>query len=92
MKIQGDTVTIHHSIQSLELRHDGSMTVTLLAGYDNAGVFTATSSQRFEIDAGLVGSMLDNIPNQGMTRRQDIDTALYTYFIDAGLIAGTIVQ
>lgn len=76
----------------LVLKEDGSASVTIRYGFvGEDGNFTVASSNGFEMSASVVSAILDAEPRLGMTRRDDLSLAIYTYLVENGLVEpGTI--
>lgn len=77
----------------LTLHAGGEATVVVRFGFvaEGSNEFTATTEQTFNISADIVSSILDTAPTAGLTRRDDLSLAIYTYLVTNGLIeAGTI--
>lgn len=92
MPIQYGSYTKQMKLLPLFLAEDGSATCSARFGYvgvDN--VFNAVDAKTFQFDAAVVSSILDTTPTAGLTRRDDLSLAIYTYLVTHGLVeAGTI--
>ena len=72
----------------LTLHATGGATVAVRFGYvGDDGEFNATTEQAFSIDAENVALILDAQPTVGLTRRDDLSLAIYTYLVTNGLVA-----
>lgn len=76
----------------LSLNADGGASVTVRYGYvgeDN--VFMPSTEQQFNFTADVVSEILEALPVDGLSRRDDLSLAIYSYLVTSGLIdAGTI--
>lgn len=55
------------------------------------GIFVGSTEQTFTFDESVVSGILDAQPSAGMSRRDDLSLAIYTYLVTSGLIeAGDI--
>mgnify|MGYP000087163720 CR=1 FL=1 len=71
----------------LTLHADGRATVSVRYGYVGAdGVFTPSTEQAIEVDADGVGQILDAPPVPGLSRRDDLSFAVYSYLVSRSLI------
>lgn len=72
----------------LTLHATGGATVAVRFGYvGEDGEFSPTTEQSFSIDAENVAFILDAEPTAGLTRRDDLSFAIYTYLVSNGLVA-----
>ena len=76
----------------LTLHATGGASVVVRFGFVGAdGEFTPTTEQTFSIDEVNVAMILDVQPRAGLSRRDDLSLAIYTYLVTNGLVAaGTI--
>lgn len=76
----------------LTLNDDGSASVVVRYGFvDETGIFDPVTAQTFNILPADVSTVLDAAPTAGLSRRDDLSFAIYTYLVTSGLIAqGTI--
>lgn len=76
----------------LSLFADGSASVSVRFGYvGEDGVFTPITQQDFLISSAGVTEILEATPTPGLSRRDDLAYAMYTYLVSHGLIeAGEI--
>lgn len=87
MPITYGTFTKQLKLLPLVLQADGGATVTVRYGFvGDDGVFTASTEQQIPIDAASVNSILSEKSMPGMSRRDDLSFAIYTYLVRAGLI------
>ena len=78
----------------LILHADGRATLTLRYFYkdDATGEELPAEERQFEFTAEQVSEILDAPVRQGMSRRDDLNSALYTWLVINGLVKhGTIV-
>ena len=76
----------------LTLHAGGGATVVVRFGFvGESGGFDSTTEQTFNIPESDVALILDTTPVNGLTRRDDLSLAIYTYLVTNGLVeAGTI--
>jgi hypothetical protein len=92
MPITYGTYTKQTKSLPLTLHADGSATVSMRFGFVGADeVFNAIEEKTFSISQADVSEILDAPPIPGITRRNDLSLAIYTYLVTRGLIEpGTI--
>ena len=75
----------------ITLHADGTASVTIRVGYMIDEVFSDVTERHFQIDVASVSGILDNLPVPGLTRRDDLSLAIYTYLVTNGLVEpGTV--
>lgn len=92
MPISYGNYTKQMKLLPLTLAADGGASVWVRFGYvGEDGQFQATTEQQFMFSAETVASILDSDPTPGLSRRDDLSFAIYTYLVNNNLIpAGTI--
>jgi len=76
----------------LVLLEEGGATCTARFGFVGTdGVFTCTEGNTFSFTPEQVSSILDATPIEGLSRRDDLSFAIYSYLVSNGLVdAGSI--
>lgn len=76
----------------LTLHAGGGATVVVRFGYvGEDGIFVGSTEQTFAFDESVASGILDAQPSAGLSRRDDLSLAIYTYLVTSGLIeAGDI--
>lgn len=76
----------------LTLQADGGASISVRFGYvGDDGVFIPATENSFSFSPEVVSSILDVPPTPGLSRRDDLSYAIYSYLVTHGLIpAGTI--
>lgn len=70
---------------------DGRVSVTVRIGYMEDGTLMSASEQTYDLEAGVVSTLLDVPGRAGVTRREDLAYAIYVHLVTSGAIkAGTI--
>ena len=84
-------VTLQLMLLPIELRADGSCLITVRKGYPENGDFIVCDSRTIEISPNDTQGILDCLPTPGLTRKDDLAFAVYTYLVNNNHIeAGTI--
>lgn len=87
MPVTYGTFTKQLKLLPLVLHDTGSASITVRFGYvGDDGVFTATTSDTFNIPESDVSLILDAPPMNGLTRRNDLSLAVYQYLVLNGLV------
>ncbi len=92
MPITYGTFTKQMKLLPLTLAANGGATVTVRFGFVNGeSDFVSSEESVFNFTPEAVSSILDIQPTPGLTRRDDLSYAIYTYLVTNGLIpAGDI--
>jgi hypothetical protein len=86
MPILTETVRVGYKLLPLTLYAEGGSSITLRRGLFSAdGVWSDLDSKSISIDAETTAVILDTIPTPGLTRRDDLSYAIYTYLVTNGL-------
>lgn len=86
MPIFTDTVRIAYKLLPLVLNADGSAMVTLRKGYvKEDGEWVGIDCQELQISPENTSVILDAMSTPGLTRRDDLSYAIYTYLVTNGL-------
>lgn len=80
------TQTVSREIKSLLFVNDGSLNVVLIRFED--GVLVGEDAYR--IEPAQAAALLDILPIEGLTIRQQIIYSVYQFLITSGMVAGTI--
>lgn len=70
----------------LTLNADGSATVSWRFGFIDDGNFVPSEEYSARVTAEDVSRILDAPAREGMTRRDDLSLAVYTYLVASGLV------
>lgn len=70
----------------ITINFDGSSLITLKYGFIENNNFNVIKEEIIAINAVDTASLLDTLPQAGMTRRNDLALAIYNYLIDNNLI------
>jgi hypothetical protein len=92
MPITYGTFTKQMKLLPLTLDAGGGASVVVRFGYVGADeVFQPTTETVFTFDQATVSSILDTNPTPGLSRRDDLSFAIYSYLVNNNLIEpGTI--
>ncbi len=92
MPITYGAFTKQMKLLPLTLLADGGALVTVRFGYvGDDGIFQSSTESQFNFTAEVVSQILDAKPIEGLTRRDDLSFAIYSYLVSNDLIpAGTI--
>jgi len=70
----------------LTMNIDGSADVTLKYGFIENGLFNPFNEKSIRISPQAVADILDSTPQVGMTRRDDLALAIYSYLVTNDLV------
>ncbi len=91
MPIAIKSVVLEYKILPIELLLDGSCNVTIRKGFVDSDIFVAINSNTINIPTTDTAALLDAEPIPGLSRRNDLAYAVYTYLVATGHIeAGAI--
>ena len=90
MPIKVGTVDLELKLLPLVLEADGSARVSVRKGYTQDGVFNAIAEEQHSFSIAEVSAVLDTMPMQGLSRRDDLSFAVYSMLVSKGLATGTI--
>ena len=86
MPIFTDTVRIAYKLLPLVLNADVSAMITLRKGYiKQDGEWVEIDCKELQISPENTSLVLDTMPTPGLTRRDDLSYAIYTYLVENGL-------
>jgi hypothetical protein len=92
MPIQYGTYTKQLKLLPLTLSDDGTAVCTARFGFvGDDGEFQSVEGRSFTFSAEEVSGILDAEPTSGLTRRDDLSLAIYTYLVSQGhVLPGSI--
>lgn len=80
------SVTLYWRINTLGFNSDGSVNVEMVRGFEEDGVFITIDSRGINVPNEIVSTILDVAPQEGLTRRTDIISAVYGYILSNNLV------
>lgn len=87
MPIQYGTYTKQLKLLPLTLSEDGSAVCTARFGFvGENSIFQCIEGKTFVLDAEEVSQILDAPPTPGLSRRDDLSLAIYSYLVTKGLV------
>lgn len=89
--IQSNPVTYYYAPLPLIFKEDGSADLYMRKGLVVNSEFIELSSELFQISSEDLSSVLDTLPESGLTRRDDLVKQIYQYVLSTGRIEGTII-
>jgi hypothetical protein len=92
MPINIKNVTLEYKILPIELKADGSCSVTIRKGYAEDFGFIVINCDTIEISAIDTAFILDAHPDANKTRRDDLATAVYTWLITNGHVQAGVIS
>ena len=91
MPISLGQIDLELKLLPLSLSDDGSASVTVRKGYVKNSVFVVISTEAFAIPSSDVSLILDAPAQDGLSRRDDLSLAIYSYLVGKGLVeAGAV--
>lgn len=92
MPVMGEQVVIAYKLLPLTLSSNGTSSVTVRRGFVHGdGNFEVVSEKIIQISADDTANVLDAMPTEGLTRRDDLSLAVYQHLVSIGEVAGTVV-
>ena len=92
MSILLQNVDLEYKLLPITLNEDGSTKVTVRKGYTLNGIFNIIEGITTELSKETTASVLDTIPTPGLSRRDDLSLAIYTYLVTNNLIEQGVIS
>lgn len=92
MPIAIKSVDLEYKILPIELRLDGSCNVTIRKGYTDNGVFVVVEGNTITVSPEDTATILDADPIPGLSRRNDLAYAVYSWLVAAGHIEAGVIS
>ena len=86
MPITLNTITLEYKLLPIVLNEDGTSKIVIRKGYMSNGIFNTIEGHTFEFTKEVTDSILDKLPIQDITRREDLAIAIYLYLVNNGLV------
>lgn len=86
MNMLPETVEIVTRMLPLELSEDGDCHVTIRQGYMSDGKFVLIKADSVIIEKEPMDKILDSLPEQGLSRRDDLSKSIFHYIHENGLL------
>lgn len=91
MPITGEQVSIAYKLLPLTLFADGSSEISIRRGLQHInGEFESLTEKIVRISIDDTSSVLDTLPINGLTRRDDLSYAVYLWLVSHGEVDGII--
>ena len=92
MPITIKSVSLEYKLLPIVFQEDGSASICVRKGYTDNGAFVVIEGNSFTMPTADTDYILNAMPTPGMSRRDDLAFAIYTYLVtnnhvEAGVIS-----
>ena len=92
MPILLQNINLEYKLLPITLNEDGTTKIVIRKGYTLNGIFNIIEGITIELSAVITASVLDTTPTPGLSRRDDLSLAIYTYLVTNNLIEQGVIS